>query len=603
MDFGFKLYFKDKTVYTSQSSLAKNVKGDTVEYSANIDGIDIKWCFTDHKKGTIVTLSMDSDKALNIVRVDSLIFKVQGIHKTDRVAFFGKATRTRKTYPCDLGENREYSGDSVGLYRDFTAPGVSISFISPFTNSIGAGVVRTGNDLEFFAKTEYTEGMLDEHHLECERLFYSDDITIDELYDIYRDLLPQSSFPMPKLVGWNTWDYYLARVTPEDIFENIDAMKNMSFADKLDYIVIDDGWQKEWGDWVENDKFACGLEYVAKRIIDAGFMPGIWAAPLLMKLSYIEDGRQHWKCKYESSVGMHFSSDLGLLDPTVPEVEEFILEFYRRLYSYGYRLFKIDYLSPLTLIKTFYNKDETGYSALRNLINRIKEATGPDAVILGCSLPIQCGADIAPSMRISYDIHNHFGHVKVIADALTWSWMYNNKVTRIDPDFLVIRGEETADEPLIWEPSPKYLLPKRMCDMKDSEFLGAFWRNGDQFNAIEAETWANLVAISGGNIFLSDRMSVLNQKGLDIIAKAMDRARDFCRPKFLKTDTCLPALWLADDEFMLINWDDIPTTITVDLTDLPEGAAALTSDKEFSIADGKLSVALLPHECFVGNIN
>ena len=540
----------------------------------------------------LITLTADSDKPLGLKRVDSFVFSVDSMRATDRILFFGnKLSCSTHRYPCDLAEDTEYSADCTGLFGDLSKNGTVLAMVAPFTNIVGAGVKKVNGQLEYFAKTEYTDGMLEAHSLVAEKAYFADDIKISKLYDIYRSMLPQSSFPMPKLTGWNTWDYYLDRVTPEDIFENIEALAKMPFADKLNYIVIDDGWQKEWGEWVENEKFTAGLDYIAERIQSCGFLPGIWSAPLLMKEcceGFSE--RSDWFCR-DGKGELLKNGGTFVIDPTNPEAKEFVLDIYRRLYKYGYRLFKIDYLSSLLDAKSFWDKKATPYSALRDLISGIKAETGDDVVILGCSLPVQCGADIASSMRIGVDIHNHFGHVKWIAEMLSWTWMYNNKITRIDPDFLIVRGLETANEPLKWESTPNYTAPKRMCDMNDTDVFRTRWRQGDQFNAIEAETWASLVAICGGNIFLSDRMSVLNQRGISIIDMAMNSACEECRPHYLSTDTRLPSLFIADNQFLLVNWDDIPATKTVNGI-----YGNLTSEKSFVHQNGQLSVTLLPHE-------
>lgn len=592
MRLGFRLFFEDETVFVPEESLAREEEGNKTVYRTDVRGIHIVWRFENLETGMLITLCADSDKPLGLKRVDSIVFSANASKATDRILSFGnKLSCCTHRFPCDLAEEVEYSADCTGLFSDLSSSGMALAMVAPFTNIVGAGVKKTNGQLEYFAKTEYTEGMRDAHSIVAEKVYYATDIKIDRLYDVYRSLLPQSNFPMPKLTGWNTWDYYLDRVTPADIFENIEALSKMPFADKLSYIVIDDGWQKEWGEWVENKKFACGLDHIAERIKSCGFLPGIWAAPLLMKECCEGFGeRTEWFCRDEKGEFIR-EGDTCLIDPTHPEAKEFVLNIYRRLYKCGYRLFKIDYVSPLLKSRSFFDKKATSYSALRELISDIKAATGEDAVILGCSLPVQCGADIAPSMRIGVDIHNHFGHVKWIAEMLSWTWMYNNKVTRIDTDFLIVRGLETANEPLKWEGTPNYTAPKRMCDMNDSEFFKSRWRQGDQFNAVEAETWASIVAISGGNIFLSDRMSVLNQRGISIIDNAIKSARDKCRPTYLSTDARLPSLFVADDELLLVNWDDIPATKTVDGIN-----GKLTSEKSFVHQNGHLSVTLLPHE-------
>ncbi|MBE6884409.1 MAG: alpha-galactosidase [Ruminococcaceae bacterium] len=597
VDLGFKLYFSNKTVFIPRSSLHGETIGNTTTYKTEIDGIKIIWLFEKQAKGTIVKLSAVSNKPLQLERADTLCLEPVVFALTDRIVFFTNShTRSGNRYPCELTEDTERFADCTGLFSDLTSQGIILATVAPFANIVGACALKHGNTVIFSAKTEFTEGMKSECGFESDRVLFAENVTIDEFYDMYRALLPQSTFPMPKLIGWNSWDYYLDRVTPEDIFENMEAISKMPFADKIKYIVIDDGWQKDWGVWTENDKFTCGLASIAERIVKAGFWAGIWMAPLLMKDTC--DGfesRLHWFLKDENGEYVREIYNTYILDPTHPEAKAFILNNYRYLYSCGYRLFKIDYLTALLSLKNFYDRSATPYSALTRLIQEIQNCTGPDAVILGCSLPIQCGADIAPSMRIGIDVHNHFSHIEWIAESLSWTWMYNNKVTRIDPDFMIVRGSETSSESLIWEEgTPKYIAPKRLCEMTDEEFFASRWRNGDQFNAVEAETWANLIAITGGNIFLSDRMSALNDKGISIIEKAFAASSEEGRPKFLPDDRRLPSLWLSENTLFLVNWEDVPVVKTIDCD-----AKILSSDKNFTFENNKLIVSLLPHESFL----
>lgn len=600
MEHYIKLYFSDETITLNVSEMKLVKSNNSTTYTASVHTSEITCRVDDLSSGKMISVSAKSDSPLSLHRIDSVVFEAKPSKATDRLLFFGNnMNHCTHRYPCEIGDGVEYAADCTGLFPSLDEKGMVLAAVSPFTNTIGAGVRKADETFEFFAKTEFTKGKMEEKELSSERFFLSERISIDELYDLYRSYLPESRFPMPRLVGWNTWDYYLNRVTPEDIFENVEALSKMPFADKLNYIVIDDGWQKEWGEWVENEKFACGLETVADKIKKCGFLPGIWASPLLMKecCEGFAD-RSHWFCRDEKGEYIRSEGRTCLIDPTVPDAHEFILDIYRRLYRHGFRLFKIDYLSPLLRVKSFCDKTATPYSALRQLICDVQAVTGEDAVILGCSLPVQCGADIAPSMRIGVDIHNHFSHVKWIAEILSWTWMYNNKTTRIDPDFLVVRGLETANEPLIWEGNPNYTSPKRMAEMTDTDLFRSRWRQGDQFNAIEAETWAYLVAISGGNIFLSDKMSALNQRGISIIEKAFDAISEECRPVYLSDDERLPSLWTAEGKLLIVNWQDVPVTKRIGLT-----GKNPSSDKPFDYFGDELSVTLLPHESILIKLN
>ena len=593
MDIGFRLHYYGGRIYSRSENI--DVTKKTVYRYKNGEE-NIEWRFEPYCGGVLVDLKVTGKDPLGICRIDSVVFGLDAPEKTDRVIFLGRDVYGNEIrFPSELAECTEYASGCVGMTRCLTEGGLLLAGVSPFVNICQAAAVKKPNGcFELSAKTEYGDAMKDERCLCAERFYLSLDRTIDEFFDSYRALLPQSGFEMPKLKGWNTWDYYLDRVTPEDVAENVEALKGMPFANEIDYIVIDDGWQVGWGDWRENEKFSCGLKTVAENIVSAGFIPGIWMAPLcVMKDSHWLSEKPEWFCRTAEGELLY---DMGLyyMDPTHPDAERFILDNYRYQYEAGFRLFKMDYISPLLKVKSFYDKSAAPYGVLARLVERVKECTGPDAVILGCSLPLECGADIAPSMRISVDIHNHFSHVEWIAQSLAWSWMFNLKNTRIDPDFLVVRGEETSNEPLIWEGDRRNdFVPPPRHKQTDKDRWKSHWRHGDQFNALEAETWANLVAVSGGNIFLSDRMSKLNERGISIIQNAYRIAGDSVRPIYQKGDVRRPSVWMGDRGILLINWDEIPKTVTVSDVDRD-----VESNKEYVLENGVLTVSLLPHESF-----
>lgn len=596
MNIGFRLYFTDRTVYVDRADLRGEADGSATVYCTQVAHAAVTWRFEPYEGGELITLQVSAQVPLGIKRIDSAVISIGIPAPTDRILFLGRDMYANETrYPCELGALQEYSINCAGHYPDLAAEGTVLAGVEPFCNIYGSAVCKTEDgSFEFRAKTEFTDGMMDATALCAERVYLREGVTIDDLFTAYRALLPQSHFAMPKLTGWNTWDYYLDHVTPADIAENVAALKDMPFADALDYIVIDDGWQEGWGIWRENEKFSCGLSAVAQTIRDVGFIPGIWMTPVGIR-DDVPLFREHpeWLCRDEKGE-LLFEMGLYYLDPTHPDAERFILDNYRYQYEAGYRLFKMDYVSPILHVKSFHDKTATPYGVLAQMVRRVRECTGPDAVVLGCSLPLECGADIAPSMRIAVDIHNYFSHAIWIAQALAWSWMNNNRTTRIDPDFLIVRGEETSDEPLIWPGGKRndFIPPPRHRQTNRDRFKSR-WRFGEQFNAIEAETWANLVAICGGNIFLSDRMSVLNARGIAIIQGALALAGDEVRPRYQADDRRLPSLWEGDRAILLINWEDVPRRLTFRGITRP-----IAAEKPYTLEGDTLTVSLLPHESF-----
>ena len=70
MNFGFRLYFEDKTEYVPMSALTCVTEGNVNVYRGKVDHVAIKWCFEQIEKGTVVTLTAESDRPLGALRDD-----------------------------------------------------------------------------------------------------------------------------------------------------------------------------------------------------------------------------------------------------------------------------------------------------------------------------------------------------------------------------------------------------------------------------------------------------------------------------------------------------------------------------------------------------
>ena len=81
-------------------------------------------------------------------------------------------------------------------------------------------------------------------------------------------------------LGWCSWYYYFAKVREEDILENVRWFADHREEFPIEYIQLDDGYQRALGDWlVCNEKFPHGLRWLAAEITRAGFKPALWLAP------------------------------------------------------------------------------------------------------------------------------------------------------------------------------------------------------------------------------------------------------------------------------------------------------------------------------------
>jgi hypothetical protein len=401
----------------------------------------------------------------------------------------------------------------------------------------------------------------------------------------------------PKLTGWNSWDYFSGAVRSKDIFANCEAC-DKQFSDKIDYFVIDEGYEPRWGVWDANWKFPEGLDGYCDKIKKNGRKPGVWTAPLLVNTyTDIYLNNPEWFAKTaegEIATKAYSYGPMAFLDVTHPGAEQFIRETFTRLKSYGFEYFKVDFTQEVLKAESFHDKTAPIGSILRKAFSIIREAIGEESYLLACGAPYESVTGVVDACRTTGDIHNFWGHVLSNAEAMAGKWWMQGTLWNNDPDFLIVRSKETCELDLL---NRKY--PPRALDKKN------YWLAGRELNIREVRTYAQLIRFSGGDIFLSDDIQTLNAKGIEIIRKIMENQLETAaRPiDLFKTHDAIPAIWFADSPapaLGIFNWDDNPQEISVDLEKL--GLAGSTpvpfwGDERFTINRNTLSANLAPREC------
>lgn len=443
--------------------------------------------------------------------------------------------------------------------------------------------------------TEFTVGQSVMETLRSEVTLYCPEETPCKAMKKYASHLADIPVPDP-MVGWNSWDYYFTTVSSQAVRENLEFIRNdPKLNGKLQAVVVDDGWETCVGEWYANHRFPEGLTYLADMIRSYGMIPGIWTnGPQTESLS--EPGLRHPEYYTLDQFGIPFTVEgKQVLDPTHPAAQEYILDTYSRLYAAGFRIYKVDFISTLVQAKRFYDPACGPYEAIRRMLKLIRQAVGQDSHIVGCSFPAECGPGLVESSRISVDIHNHWLHVLWIMEHMQARFWQNGKLFRSDPDMLIVRGSETSLEEETNVYNPWNLVPPG-----DTRFTSR-WRRGPVFNAIEAETWANLVVFSGGDIMLGDRLSMLNSKGLELVYSHLQPHLHAAVPVDLG-DKEVSEYWYDSHtaSLLVVNTADTEQTMIVDFArygiPAPE---AVSCEKVHTYENGVLHITLQSHESAV----
>ena len=170
------------------------------------------------------------------------------------------------------------------------------------------------------------------------------------------------------LTGWCSWYDRGKRIDQDGIGRICDTLAERRAQLPLQVVQIDDGWQKAYGDWTADPaKFPDGMAAMAKRIKDAGAIPGIWLCP-----------------NRTSAAGAHpDGSDHEWQDASHPAVQAFVRTSLADRVAEGYRYFKLDFLWIRNL-ESRHDRRKTRLEICRD-INRIyREAIGEDSYLVSC---------------------------------------------------------------------------------------------------------------------------------------------------------------------------------------------------------------------------
>lgn len=319
---------------------------------------------------------------------------------------------------------------------------------------------------------------------------------VAEQHDVFDISQPQT--------GWCSWYYYYQDITHSIIEENLEVLKYIKKDVPFDLIQIDDGYQKQVGDWLDfNKKFPMGVCGIVKNIAINGFIPGIWTAPFILHpKSQIVKEHPDWllrrKNKRPARAGFVWN-DLGMaLDLTVPGVLDHVRNVINTAVNeWGFQYLKLDFLYAAALKGKYYDDTKTRAQVLRLGMETIREAAGEKTMLLGCGVPLGSALGLVNSMRIGADVSGHWKpaffkinfpfkkepHMPSAENSI------NNIITR---SFLHNRW---------WVNDPDCLLVREDSDL----------------TLLEIQTLATVIGLTGGAVLLSDNMTKLSSDRLRIV--------------------------------------------------------------------------------------
>jgi alpha-galactosidase len=262
------------------------------------------------------------------------------------------------------------------------------------------------------------------------RLSVADVVTVSETgrdaFDVCSQLCgrlcDRPLMPQQPVYGGNNWYYAYGKSSHREMVSDAELMASLApSGDNRPFMVIDDGWQVEHGDfnggpWDRGNARFPDMAKLAEEMRAAGTRPGLWFRPLFTRAD-VPDA-----CKFDAGRFNGMFKD-PVLDPSIPEVLEHVAADIRRFVGWGYELIKHDFstydvcgewgINMKTRMTNdgwhFADRTRTTAEIILALYRAIRTAAddGAGAMILGCNTIGHLAAGLVELQRTGDDTSGH----------------------------------------------------------------------------------------------------------------------------------------------------------------------------------------------------
>ncbi len=262
----------------------------------------------------------------------------------------------------------------------------------------------------------------------------------------------------PKVTGWTSWYQHYTDISEKIILDNLNAFVEEKIP--LDFFQIDDGYQKNVGDWldVDQEKFPNGMGHISRSIRNAGFQPGIWIAPFVCsKDSIIFKNQPSWILKDQKGkpIKVGYNPMWGgwfyALDFYQVKFQEYLIGvFHSLMQKWNFDLVKIDFLFAACIAPP---PNRTAGQVMNDAMTFIRTQVG-DKKIIGCGVPLGSAFGMVDYCRIGADIHLEWEHkllnflrkrervsCRAAMRSIFSRWSLDGLAFGNDPDVILLRKE------------------------------------------------------------------------------------------------------------------------------------------------------------------
>ncbi|HOX58905.1 MAG TPA: alpha-galactosidase [Candidatus Paceibacterota bacterium] len=317
--------------------------------------------------------------------------------------------------------------------------------------------------------------------------------------------------PNPPINGWCSWFSFFGAITEAEVLRQAEFAARQLKPFGCEYMQVDDGFYRAFGDWEGNDRFPHGMRWLAEQIRRLGLKPGIWLAPyVITEGTDIHRNHAEWLVHHpdgrlrQIAPGLvegpkepqRQTPKLYALDISHPGAADWLHKLFDTVANdWGYDFIKVDFVEwSLLAAERYFDPTVTKAALYRRGAEIMRRAMGPHRHLLDCGPgPVTVG--LLDSMRIELDQppvtwQQYFLHPASTAPAAAKRYYFHNRTWINDADHVVLAN----------------------------------------LTMLQAQAAATIVGLSGGNMISGDRMSDLDATRLEILKKVFPSCGEAARP-------------------------------------------------------------------------
>ncbi|MFZ1289522.1 MAG: glycoside hydrolase family 36 protein [Melioribacteraceae bacterium] len=446
-------------------------------------------------------------------------------------------------YPA---ENRIRSWWNIGFFRGYDKDGLVCGFVD---NQTGLGEIivskKMQNKISLYTESVFAPSTILNSGQEISSNRYMINIA-NNPYSVLEDFskimgILNSARTNSIVIGWCNWFYTYEHVTEDEIVRNAEFVSKNLKQYGLEYIQIDEGYQRFHGDWEGNTKFPHGMKWLADKIKSYRLKPGLWIAPYLVSEPVeIFQKNPDWFLKDENEnflrVGPWPSLDTDwaknenpkryCLDITHPQAAKWFYNLFEMAANvWGYEMFKIDFVAwSIFSAHHFYDLFSTPAKVYRKGFEIVRNAIGKEKHINDCG-PGPVSVGLIDSMRIELD--QNYGYSKA-----AWQQYF---------------FDSSSSAPAA---AKRYYFHKNTW-VNDADHVCI-----NHLSIPQAQAAATIIGLSGGNIISGDRLSDMDFSRLEIFKKILPQFGEAAKPVDL-FDSDKPNIFIAKIKKSFAEWSVI----------------------------------------------